>query len=125
MIRYRGDWTKLRRVPGLREIDFHRGRRDRTKSYMDCMAEVYQEAFDAIRQAHRDGYRYLLIGHGYSTSGPFRRTARSQIRRLLRSPEVTPFVNRSETVQHEACVRVALKPRVRALKLSSVLSPRR
>lgn len=96
-------------MQGAVEIDFHRGRRSRDLHYMDAMAEVYQEALDAIRSAHEKGRSYVLIGHGYSTSGLFHVTARSQIRRLMQGPEVTPYVDRKRCVQHSACFRVALK----------------
>lgn len=105
-----GDWQTLR-VPGIREIDFHRGRRDPSIPYMQAMSEVYTETLDAIRKAHADGEPYLLIGHGFSTSGAFRVTARSMVRRALRSPEATPYIVRRDTVLHRAVARVAIRPK--------------
>jgi hypothetical protein len=74
------------------------------------MAEVHHEAFEAIRSAYEKETPYLLIGHGWSTSRPFHVTAQSMIRRLMRSKEVTPYVDRRRCVQHPACFLVALKP---------------
>jgi hypothetical protein len=104
-----GDWQQLRLL-GTREIDFHRGRRPRELAYWQAMADVSEEALAAIRSAYTDGVPYLLIGHGHSTSRPFHVTARSSIRRLLRSPDVTPYVDRRRCIQHNACFLVALRP---------------
>jgi hypothetical protein len=108
--KYEGDWLDLRKqYPERIEIDFHRGRRTYDKPYGECMGEVHTETLDAIRDAYERGIPYLLIGHGNSTSGPFRTTACSVVRSLLRSKEVTPFVDRKNCVQHRSCFLVALK----------------
>lgn len=110
--KYEGDWQDLRKA-GCIECDFHRGRRPYHKPYWECMGEVYRETLDTIRDAYERGVPYLLIGHGYSTSAPFRTTACSVVRSVVRSKEVTPFVDRKNCVQHRACFLVALKHRVR------------
>jgi hypothetical protein len=117
MIHEHGDWTQYRSLPNLVEIDFHRGRRDRSKSYWECMAEVREEAEQAIRQAYDEGRSWLLIGHGQSTSRPFHTTARSVIRRLVRDKSMTPYILRAQSICHPTCMAVRLRPRPSAPSL--------
>jgi hypothetical protein len=110
--KFDGDWRGFR-GEGVAEIDFHhQGPRPRDLSYMDAMAAVYQDSLDAIRAAWELGTPFLLIGHGRSTSRPFHVTARSMVRRLMRSPEVTPFVERHRCIEHPSCFLVALRKKV-------------
>jgi hypothetical protein len=94
-----------------RTIDFHYGRRPPELPYMEAMANVYTEALAAIRLAYEEGAPFLLIVHGYSTSRAFHVTARSMVRRLMRSKEVTPYVDRRRSVREQGRLLVALKPR--------------
>jgi hypothetical protein len=75
------------------------------------MAEVRDDALAAIQSAYEDGVPQLLLTHGHSTSRPGRVTARSQICGLMRSPVVTPYVDRRRSRQHFGCFLVALKPK--------------
>jgi hypothetical protein len=111
----KGDWQQFRCLPGLVEIDLHHGQREPALDYHDAMGQVYEDAFNAIKKAHAEGRRYLLIRHGWSTSRPGQTTARSQVRQLMRSPTVTPFVNRAHCVQHYSCFLVALRSKRRAV----------
>lgn len=108
-----GPWHELRRNE-CREIDFHRGRRDPSLPYMEAMSQVWGESLDALRSAYEDGCPYVLIGHGYSTSRPFHVTARSHVRRLMHSPDATPYIDRSRCLQHNACFLAAIRPKVAA-----------
>ena len=109
MKRESGDWTRYRMLLGPREIDFHHGRRDVTVPYGAVMGEVYATALQAIKQAHADGESYVMLRHGASTSRPGQTTARSTIRGLIRSPVVTPYVNRRDSIQHDTVFVVAIK----------------
>lgn len=105
-----GDWTEYRTLPDCIEVDFHYGRRDLDVPYWDAMADVAENAYTAILKAHALGLRYVLMTHGSSTSRPGQTTARSQIRGLIRSAVMTPYINRRECIQHYSCFVVALKP---------------
>ena len=106
-----GDWTLYRRLPNRAEIDFHRGRRDQWKPYMECMGEVLQEAEAAIRQAYEDGRSWLLITHGSSTTRPFHTTALSVVRTLVRDKRMTPFILREQSIRHPTGTVVKIRPK--------------
>jgi hypothetical protein len=54
----------------------------------------------AIREAYTRGVPYVLLVHGNSTSRPGKTTQRSMIRSLMRSKDATPYIVRSECIQH-------------------------
>lgn len=100
-----GDWTKYR-GDGVREVDFHRsntisGYRE-AFDYREAMAEVERDALDALSSAYADGITALLFTHGWSTSRPGKTTSRSVIRSLMRSREATPYIRRSQCIQHKS-----------------------
>jgi hypothetical protein len=111
-----GDWTQFRSLPDLVEVDFHHGRRAPGLAYWDAMAAVCEDALNAIKEAHAAGRRYVLFRHGSSTSRPGQTTARSQIRKLMRSKEVTPFVVKRECVQHYSVFLVSIRARRGAIQ---------
>lgn len=81
-----GDWTQLRNLPNVKEVDFHwsqSGKRD--IPYWEAMEQVYQAALEALKEAQQQGNDYLILNHGRSTSHPGKTTARAQVRRLMRS----------------------------------------
>lgn len=106
-----GDRTLSRSLQNVVTIDFHRGRRDRSKPYWECMGEVWTEAEAAIRQAYEEGRSWLIIGHGQSTSRPFHVTARSNIRRLVRDKSMTPYILREQSVRHDTFFEVKIRPK--------------
>jgi hypothetical protein len=99
-----GDWTRFRGLPDLEELDLHfseRERGPRTTSYSEAMANVYELVLSGLEAAYRGGStKYLLITHGHSTSRPGQTTARSQVRRLMRSSDATPYIVRKNCIQH-------------------------
>lgn len=106
-----GNWTEYRKLPGkVLERDFHDGRREWGELHENVMADVHERALSAIQQAQREGYDYVLFTHGWSTSRPGRRTARSVIRGLARSAEATPYILRSECIQHESVFVARVRP---------------
>jgi hypothetical protein len=109
-----GDWTKYR-GDGVREIDFHRastGAKYREAfDNREAMAKVEKDTLDALSRAYADGITTLLLTHGWSTSGPGKITARSVIRKLMRTKEATPYVCRSQCIQHESVFVAAIRPR--------------
>jgi hypothetical protein len=107
-----GDWTKYR-GDGVREVDFHRsstssGYRE-AFDYREAMADVERDALDALSSAYADGITTLLLTHGWSTSRPGKTTSRSVIRSLMRSKEATPYIRRSQCIQHESVFVAAIR----------------
>jgi hypothetical protein len=111
MKREHGDWTRYRSLPNLVEIDFHRGRRDPFIPYGDAMAEVDRDTRAAVLSAHAEGRSWVLIRHGASTSRPGQMTARSVVRGVMRDTATTPFILRSQCIQHDTCFVTAIRPK--------------
>jgi hypothetical protein len=104
------DWKKYR-ADGVREVDFHRSG---TSSgyrvpFAYAMAEVERDVLDALRSAHAQGVKTVLFTHGCSTSRPGRTTSRSVVRSLMRSKEATPYICRSQCIQHESVFVAAIR----------------
>ena len=100
-----GNWVSYRGRFGLSatdEIDLHFGRRDARVDgqYYDVMADIAQRVEDALRRAQENGRPYVMFIHGHSTSRPGRTTARSVVRRYMRSKDATPFVVKTHCIQH-------------------------
>lgn len=112
-----GDWTRYRQLPFAIEVDFHYSGFPREIDYWDAMANVRAEALQALRDAHALGLGYVILRHGYSTSGPFKETARSQVRGLARSKDSTPYIIRRECIQHDSVFVAAIRPRAHEQRL--------
>jgi hypothetical protein len=99
-----GNWVIYRERFGLSEtdeIDLHFGRRDRNvASYEEAMAEIEQLIRENLRKAQENGRAYVMFIHGHSTSRPGQTTARSVVRRFMRSKEATPFIVKAHCIQH-------------------------
>lgn len=110
-----GDWTRFRMRFGLQrddEVDLHFGRRDRwAASYDDVMAEVAEIVEKSVQEAHAKGRPYIMFTHGRSTSRNGQTTARSVVRGFMRSSAATPYIERSECVQHSSVFVAKIKPR--------------
>jgi hypothetical protein len=105
-----GEWAQYRQLQPLREVDFHyEGRGRRTIPYWDAMANIRQETYTALERAYNEGIRYVLFTHGSSTSRLGKTTARSQVRGVMRSREATPFIQRSQCIQHESVFVAAIR----------------
>ena len=109
-----GDWTRFRELPGVREVDFHyedAGNPWVQKiPYWQRMEEVWSTAFEVLKSAQEEGYKYVLFIHGSSTSRPGRTTTRSVIRSFIRSTESTPFVIKSRSKQHDTVFLAVIRP---------------
>ena len=101
-----GDWKLLRAVTaGMSgaEVDFHWTEPGGSSApYWDRMAIVSEYAALSLRIAQEIGVQWLILRHGSSTSGPFRETARSRIRALMRSADATPLIVRKDCIQHHS-----------------------
>jgi len=104
------NWTDYRKLPGLLEIDFHFSGQEITTSYYERMDDVWHMALNAIIKAQKEGKDHVLFTHGCSTSRNGATTSRSQIRKLMRSKIATPFILRSQCIQHETVFVVVIRP---------------
>ena len=111
MIYEGGGWKRYRDLPGVYEVDFHwSDHGPREMDYGDAMEEVHRTALNALKKAHADpSINYVLFTHGWSTSGPFKITARSVVRGLMRSKESTPYIVKAKSIQHESVFVAAIK----------------
>lgn len=105
-----GNWTAYRELPGVTEIDFHRSDEPSEHSYWEAMDLVRAETLASLKWAQANGKRYLLIRHGHSTSHQGTTTSRSQVRGLMRSPDATPYILRSQSIQHYSVFVAAIRP---------------
>jgi hypothetical protein len=109
------DWTEYRKLPDVTEVDFHFSEYEpRRIPYCEAMAEVRESALNALRDAHEIGRKYVLFTHGHSTSRPGATTARSEVRKLMRSRDATPFIVRGDCKPHSSCYLVAIRPNLNA-----------
>jgi hypothetical protein len=114
VIHGQGDWKAYRQSLGLLpsdELDLHFGRRDRNAIYDNVMAEVECKVKNALVSAQQADRPYFMFIHGHSTSRPGRTTARSVVRRFMRSPEATPLILKSGCIQHHTVYIAKIRPR--------------
>lgn len=98
------DWTSYRSRFALTcadEIDLHFGERDPHTPYENVMAEIRDLVKERLKQAQKNNRPYLMFVHGKSTSRRGKTTARSQVRKFMRSKEATPLIRRKCCIQHD------------------------
>lgn len=105
-----GDWTNFRNPEKNIEIDFHHKELEYNGGYEEKMAEVWSKALAAIIHAQEKGMEHVIFTHGHSTSRIGKTTSRSQVRKLMRSKEATPYIIRSKCIQHSSVFVAAIKP---------------
>lgn len=112
MKREGGDWTRYRALPNLVEMDFHYSEYGpREGHYSDHMWGVYSDALAAVKQAYREGRSFVFFRHGSSTSHGWKQmTARSMVRRAMRSKDATPYILRNQSIQHNTVFVAAIRP---------------
>lgn len=103
-----GDWVKYRQLPDLIEVDFHWQEMERGLHY-ENMQQVWDQALRALTEAYTQKKKFVLFTHGSSTSRIGKTTARSQVRKLMRSKIVTPYINRSACIQHDSVFLAAIR----------------
>jgi len=106
------NWIEFRRLPNYREVDFHWVTNESDDDYLQAIEDVRRLAIRALQKAQSEGVSYLLLLHESPMSEGLRRTtARSTIRKLMRSRNATPYILRSQCVQHHTCFVAAIRPR--------------
>jgi hypothetical protein len=104
------NWVEYRKLPNLIEQDFHWMQEERTGDYYENMQAVWEVALRTLIEAQQQGKSYVLFTHGWSTSRIGKTTARSQVRKLMRSKEATPYVIRRDCIEHSSVFVAAIRP---------------
>ena len=112
-----GDWTRYLNFPNHKEFDLHRPDLQGAPPYgwkEPChkrMATVYENTLRELKAAYQsDTVEHLIIRHGDSTSRMGKITSRSQVRKLVNSPDATPYIIRSKCIQHPTVFVAAIRP---------------
>lgn len=110
-----GDWLRYRQLESCEEEDFHppecHGAPSERMPYWQRMQEVEEDTRAAIEDAQERGLKYVIFTHGWSTSRIGMTTSRSVVRRVMRSKAATPFIIRSECIQHQSVFVAAIRPK--------------
>jgi len=104
-----GSWTVYREWTPYPEIDFHDGPRSYGTTWDDRVASFYDRTMEALEDAYAKQVPYVVFTHGHSTSRPGKTTARSIVRKIMRSPQATPYIERSRCIQHESVFVAAIR----------------
>ncbi len=105
------NWVEYRaELPNMVECDFHWTNEPMSGLYHENMQAVWNRALQALADAQANGNRYVLFTHGRSTSGIGKTTARSQVRRLMRSKEATPYLLRRDCIEQDSVFIAAIRP---------------
>ena len=103
------NWIEYRKLDGrIREYDCHFGQ-DYGMDYYELMESIYDDVLNIIQNEYNTGGDWVLITHGWSTSRRGNITARSQVRKLMRGKDATPFIDRKRCIQHDSVFVVAIK----------------
>lgn len=105
-----GDWLRFRNLDKLMEVDFHWTNKLPSGGYQENMDAVWNRALQSLGKAQQEGFHYVLFTHGHSTSRKGKTTSRSQVRKLMGSPIATPYLLRSQCVQHNSVFLAAIRP---------------
>jgi len=105
------NWTAYRELPKNFEVDFHPKDEDDLMSYYERMDQVWTRSLKALQKAYEERYEYVISTHGTSTSPIGKTTSRSQVRKLMRSKEATPYIIRAKSNQHRTVFVAAIRPK--------------
>ena len=108
------NWVEYRELPKLLEHDFHRYNPDPNAPklpYHELMDNVYKEALEVLKTAQNQGKEFVLFTHGLSTSRMGETTTRSQIRKLMKGKDATPYIIRKNCIQQSSVFVAAIRPK--------------
>lgn len=105
------DWVEFRQLESLVQVDFHWAGQETTGTYWENMEAVWSVTLMSLIDAQNAGKKYVLFKHGHSTSRLGKVTARSQVRKFMRSKEATPYIVRNKCIQHSSVFVAAIRPR--------------
>ncbi|MDA3896772.1 MAG: hypothetical protein PF482_11580 [Desulfobacteraceae bacterium] len=104
-----GDWDRKYNSLSKLTVDLHDSGKP-FKPYHELMAEAHSMTMEALQKAQQEGFDYVLVLHGSSTSRPGKTTKRSIVRSLMRSKESTPYIIKSKSIQQETVFLAAIRP---------------
>lgn len=81
------------------------------QSRWETMNRLWDTAFQALKDAHEDGLKFLVIKHGKSPNKRGQVSIGSQVRTLVRSHAAGPYILRSKCIQYESAFVVAIRPK--------------
>lgn len=110
-IKASGDWSRFKDIGPMFYVDFHY---IEGGNYHEKMQKVHDMVFESLKYAQDEKFEYVMFTHGYSTSGPFKTTARSVVRTIMRGKESTPYIIKSKSIQHRSVFVAAIKPKKQA-----------
>lgn len=105
------NWVEYRELlPDLVETDFHWSEEKTTGLYHENMQKIWDVALASLITAQAAGKKYVMFTHGGSTSGLGKTTSRSQVRKLMRSKDATPYIIRRECIEQSTVFVAAIRP---------------
>lgn len=96
----------------VREYDCHYGP-DHGMCYYELMQKVYDDVLKIIEAEFENDGDWVLVTHGWSTSRRGTTTARSQVRKLMRGKDATPYIDRKRCIQGDSVFVIAIKKKPR------------
>jgi len=107
-----GDWTKFRLLGSYIEVEgYHPNGEDDGLSYWERMERTYTWALKNLIKAQEYDVEFVIFTHGWSTSGLGKTTHRSQIRKLMRGKDASPYITRKNCIQHDSVFVAAIRPK--------------
>jgi len=105
----RGDGREWKAHPKALVVDYHDGP-DHGMAYWEHLEDFYNRTIDGLEKAQKEGYEYILFTHGWSTSRQGAQTARSEVRKIMRGKEGTPFIIRKKCIDYGSSFLAAIRP---------------
>ena len=105
----RGDGREWKEIPKTLIIDYHDGP-DFGLEYWEHLEDFRKRTIEELIKSQKEGYEYILFTHGSSTSRQGAQTARSEVRKIMKGKEGTPFITRSECIDYFSSFLAAIKP---------------
>ena len=104
------NWVEYRALlADMLECDFHWANETSTGLYHENMQAVWDAALKALINAQAAGKKYVMFTHGGSTSRIGKTTSRSQVRKLMRSKEATPYLFRRDCIEQDTVFIAAIR----------------
>ena len=104
------NWVEYRALlANMVECDFHWASDASKGLYHENMQAVWDAALTALIDAQVTGKKYVMFTHGGSTSRIGKTTSRSQVRKLMRSKEATPYLVRRDCIEQDTVFIAAIR----------------
>jgi hypothetical protein len=94
-----GDGREWRKETSILIINYHDGP-NYGRAYWELLKIFHERTIEALKKAQNEGIDYVLFTHGSSTSRQGNQTARSEVRKIMRGKEGTPYIIRKGCIQY-------------------------